>query len=130
MNNGGNIPDEVRRFILTSIPSVPYLEALLLLRKNTEQAWDGKALAQRLYIGEPAADALLLALHDAGLLRREAGDQGGYRYAPGAEAIRQIIDQLADIYSRHLVETTNLIHSRTGKKAQQFADAFKLRKDT
>ena len=39
------------------------------------------------------------------------------------------IDRLADLYATHLVEVTHLIHSSLDRKAQQFADAFKWRKD-
>ena len=45
-------------------------------------------------------------------------------------AALSMIDQLAEIYAKNLVEVTNLIHSKIGKRAQQFADAFKWRKDT
>src|SRR3569832_623955 len=41
------IPDDVRRFILASVPSVPYLEAMLLLRAEPELPWDKEALARR-----------------------------------------------------------------------------------
>ena len=40
------IPDDVRRFILTSVPSVPYLEAMLLLRGEPQAAWDASALGE------------------------------------------------------------------------------------
>ena len=40
-----------------------------------------------------------------------------------------MIDRVAETYTRQLVDITNLIHSKTSKKAQQFADAFKWRKD-
>jgi hypothetical protein len=43
--------------------------------------------------------------------------------------LRARIDQLAELYARHLVEVTLLIHSSLDRKAQQFADAFKWRKD-
>jgi hypothetical protein len=41
-----------------------------------------------------------------------------------------MLDRLAGIYARNLVDVTNLIHSKTSRKAQQFADAFKWRKDS
>jgi hypothetical protein len=44
--------------------------------------------------------------------------------------LRERIDRLADLYSTHLVEVTHLIHSSLDRKAQQFADAFKWRKDS
>lgn len=44
------LPDEVRRFILKSVVSVPYLEALLLMRDNPNVVWDVDEVARRLYI--------------------------------------------------------------------------------
>jgi hypothetical protein len=124
------IPDDIRRFVLTSIPSVPYLEALLLLRATPDEEWDGRKVAQRLYMSEKAASALLDELHASDMAIMTGQVDASYRYAPGSDELRQIIDRLADTYSRHLVAVTNLIHSKTSKKAQQFADAFKLRKDS
>ena len=45
-------------------------------------------------------------------------------------ALRELIDRLAELYAKHLVEVTHLIHSTLDRKAQKFADAFRLRKDT
>lgn len=42
------ISPEVRRFVLTSIPSVPHMEALMLLRSTTPAQWSARELAQRL----------------------------------------------------------------------------------
>jgi hypothetical protein len=43
--------------------------------------------------------------------------------------LRERIDGLADLDGRRLVGVTKLIHSTLDQKAQQFADAFRLRKD-
>ncbi|WP_020654073.1 hypothetical protein [Massilia niastensis] len=124
------IPEELRRFVLTSIPSVPFLEALLLLRADPAQQWDGAMLAGRLYTREKLAQGLLDDLCRAGMARRsDPPAAAGYLYAPASAALRERIDRLADLYARHLVEVTHLIHSTLDRKAQQFADAFKLRKD-
>lgn len=131
MATGAAFTDDVRRFVLTSVPSVPYLEAMLLLRNEDSAAWDSKSLAQRLYMGEKAAEDLLSELHSAGIVRKvqdapgERDDSAGYRYAPASDELRDKIDRLAEVYGTHLVEVANLIHSKTSKKAQQFADAFK-----
>jgi hypothetical protein len=123
------IPEDVRRFILTSIISVPYLEALLLLRHAPDQSWDRTTVAQRLYISEKAATELLADLSAAGFIV-VTDSESSYRYHPNSDELRQMIDQLAETYAKNLVEVTNIIHSKTGKKAQQFADAFKWRKDS
>ena len=121
------IPDEVRRFILTSIPSVPYLEALLLLRAEPARPWDAQRLAGRLYIGEGQALELLQAMLAAGVTARP--DDTSFTYGPAHEGLRTLIDQLADSYARDLVGVTGLIHSRLDKRAQQFADAFRWKKE-
>lgn len=125
------IPEEIRRFVLTSIPSVPHLEALLLLRADLSQPWRPDLLAARLYVSDKVAAGLLDDLYRAGMTAEIAsvGGPPSYRYEPG-ENLRATIDALADLYARQLVEITHLIHSKLDRKAQQFADAFKWRKDT
>lgn len=120
------LPADVRRFILTSIPSVPYLEAVLLLRAESGKEWDAGQLARRLYVPERTGAELLELLRSSGI--GEPADAGGLRYAPNAE-LRDLIDRLAQVYAANLVAVTDLIHSRIDRRAQQFADAFRFRKD-
>jgi hypothetical protein len=125
------IPEDLRRFVLTSVPSVPFLEALLLLRANPGQQWSGEMLAGRLYTSERTGQGLLDELCRSGMAARcPAPHEHCYCYAPASDALRERIDGLAELYARHLVDVTNLIHSTLDRKAQQFADAFRLRKDT
>jgi len=121
------VPDEVRRFILTSIPSVPYLEALLLLRAERAQPWDSYRLAGRLYIGEGQALDLLQSMQQAGVVARR--EDGSFAYGPADPGLVGLIDALANTYAQDLVGVTDLIHSRIDKRAQQFADAFRWKKE-
>ncbi|TFZ07967.1 hypothetical protein [Ramlibacter humi] len=120
------LPPELRRFILTSIPSVPYLEAMLLLRAEPAREWAAPDVARRLYLPEPRVVELLQALAEAGIAQPAPG---GFRYGP-AEELRELLDSVAAHYAADLVGVSDLIHSRAGKKAQQFADAFRWRKDS
>ena len=124
------IADDIRRFILTSISSVPYLEAMLLLRNEPDMPWDSARLATRLYLSEKAAAVLLAELNEAGLIVADALMPDSYRFYPVSSALREMVDKVAKAYVTHLVDVTHLIHSKTGKKAQQFADAFKWRKES
>jgi hypothetical protein len=127
----GDLPDEIRRFILTSIPSVPYLEAVLLMRSEPETRWDPRRVAGRLYVAERQAVELLEALAASGIAAHDPAQEGGqYRYAPSSAELRERLDTLAHTYSVNLVGVTDLIHSRIDKRAQQFADAFRWRKDS
>lgn len=124
------VPDDVSRFILTSVPSVPYLEALLLMRNEPAMPWDSKRIAQRLYLSEKATADLLSELHAAGVTVLADNDAPAYCYEPATEELRQMIDRLAVAYAGNLVGVSTLIHSKTSKKAQRFADAFKWREDS
>lgn len=121
------LPAELRRFILTSIPSVPYLEAVLLLRAEPRQPWSAAQLARRLYVPEQSGAELLGLLRDSGVAV-DAGEPGSLRYAPSAE-LGSLLDRLAEAYAQDLVAVTGLIHSRIDRRAQQFAEAFRFRKE-
>ena len=122
-----SIPDDLRRFILTSVPSVPFLEAVLLLKGQPDAAWTVSELARRLYLPEARVAEMVEAVHAAGIAARDEGVDC-YRYAPPAP-LAEMLQRLAHVYSKDLVAVTDLIHSRTDKRAYQFADAFRLRKD-
>jgi hypothetical protein len=119
------IPDELRRFILTSVPSVPYLEAMLLLRGEPGMPWDAPMLARRLYVTQARGAELLTQLSEAGFIH--AGNTG-WQWRPEPEAAQRI-DELAAAYSDNLLGVAELIHSREDRRAQHFANAFHWRKD-
>lgn len=119
------IPDDVKQFVLVSIPSVPYLEAMLLLRGDSAHRWNRNQVAQRLYMSDEAAAALLQELEAAGIVHVIAWNPALYCYKPANNELARVIDLLAAVYARNLVAITTLIHSKTGKDAQQVADAFK-----
>jgi hypothetical protein len=133
-----SIPDEVRRFILIQIPSIPYLEALLLLRGDRQGVWDRARVAHQLYLSETAAGALLDQLVTNSLAVAVPPDGGAsvtpesalFQYQPATETLAATIDTLADVYSKNLVAVTHLIHAKPSGKAQRFADAFIWRKET
>ena len=121
------IPENLYRLILTSIPSVPYLEALLVFRAHRDRAVPVRELAANLYMPEKAAFDLVLALREAGIVSAGEGHDG-HRYAAQGE-LADMLDLLAAFYAQNLIGVTEVIHSRTGRRAQQFADAFRFKKD-
>lgn len=121
------IPADVRRFVLTRIPSVPHIEALMLLRASAPDCWSAASLAPRLYVRTGVAAAVLGDLHQSGMLRQDS--EGGYFFVREPGLLGDVIEELAVLYGTHLVEITMLIHSKLDRKAQQFADAFDFRKE-
>jgi hypothetical protein len=120
------LPADVRRFILASVPSVPYLEAVLLMRAESDHAWGAAELARRLYVPERTGVELLQLLRASGIAQPEG--QAAVRYAPTAE-LAEVIERVAAAYAANLLAVTDLIHSRIDRRAQQFADAFRFRKE-
>ncbi len=128
MTKSFTIPAEIRRYIVQCIPSVPFLEAVLLMREQPAHCWDHRQLAQRLYLDEPAAHSLLEQIRQAGLLSEDAPGSAQYRYRPDSPALAAMLDRVAAAYAQNLIEVSTLIHLKSSRKAQVFADAFVLRK--
>jgi hypothetical protein len=122
------IPSDVAQFIIDRIDSVAEMEALLLLRSNTEEEWSVDALAKRLYISVQQTAYVLDRLSSGGFLSVR-GAPPVFRYQPGSPELQSLVDRACTVYSKHLVPITNLIHSKPKSRVQEFADAFKLRKD-
>jgi hypothetical protein len=117
MTAAERVPDHVRRFVLRRLATVAELEALLLVRSTPERAWCARDVADRLYIGEPHARAVLEALqgHELAARRGEA-----FVYQPASEALRHDVEALAATYPRLLIPITELIHGQCrGRRSSQ-----------
>ena len=123
------IPDEVQGFILSNIDSIAQLEALLLLRNHPQQKWACKTVAERIYVSEPQATALLAKLVARGLILVEGSNPAEFYYQPKSEDIATSVDRLAQVYTKYLVPVTNLVHQKSRRDIVELGDAFKLKKD-
>jgi hypothetical protein len=117
-----NIPDAVHRFLLTSIPSVPHLELLILLWRE-QRAFSTEELSRRLYLGPVATRALADDLVGAELLDKVAGDDLFQVRSEPAE-LRHLLEEVSQTYARHVRPVAELIHSNTERRAHQFSRAF------
>jgi hypothetical protein len=73
---------------------------------------------------------LLGTLEEAGIASQSrSGAAIRYRYSPTAE-LADLLDQVAHQYSTNLSGVTNLIHSTVSRRAYDFANAFRWRKDS
>jgi hypothetical protein len=120
------ITERVRQLILGAIDSVAELEALLLLRENSLVVWTPDAASARLYVSVAVVSYSLRVLAERGLVE----DTGsGFRYRPASVELAEDVDALARAYSSHLIAVTHLIHGKPGPGVQDFARAFRLRKN-
>jgi hypothetical protein len=121
------LSDELRRFI-SSIESIPHLEAMLLLREDANTIWQEAVIAKRLYMSEDKAAGILHDLCLANICTHIPNQ--GFVFSP-TEELSEKITQLAAYYASHLIEVTNMIHTKSDphKRLRQFANAFKFKKD-
>lgn len=124
---GGPIPDDVRRFIIEHIDSVPALEALLLMRRIPDKKWTVAMLAAALYMEPRRVAALLADLSHRGLCGSQPDSETMYFWRPATAELGEGLNRVAETYARHLVPVTNLIHSKPRASVRGFSDAFRLR---
>lgn len=117
-------PDDVREYVIKHVDSIAQMEALLLLRAEPDQSWDILSMARRLYISEPEVSDALARLIDGGLVSFE---QRTFRYKNNPE-LQPLIDRVTAAYRRHFAVFARLIHDKPSR-IQQFADAFRFRRD-
>ncbi|HEU4682950.1 MAG TPA: hypothetical protein VFS39_00425 [Nitrospira sp.] len=124
------IPAEVQQFILGHIDSIAQLEALVLLRSTPDTWWPSSSVASRLYITEPHCREELEGLRRERLLLTREDEAGRfYRYRPETGELREMVDRLVYYYSKHLVPTSNLVHSKQRTRLHEFPKAFDLKRE-
>ena len=123
------IPDKLRRFLLTGNLSVPHVEAILQFQQAAPATWDAKRLGARIYVPTSRARDLLADLETIGVIRAQAENEDVFQYRPATSELATLLDQLAKAYSEHLVAVTRMIHTADERKASGFAAAFRFRKD-
>lgn len=121
-----DLPEDVLRFVLEQIDSVPHLEALLIFWTQAEQPFSVEQMAAELYLTPHVAASILQDLQRRRLIRIAAPG----RYAYDGEWDRSdLMNRLAATYRTRLVRVATLIHSKSSQSVRDFARAFVFKKD-
>jgi len=116
--------NEVRRFIINAVDSIPFLEALLLLFREQKE-WNADNLGKRLYVNKTKAQNLLTQLESANLIALKDGENLIYQYQQDHDAKDRLIAKVESAYAKNLIEITKMIHDKKDA-VKQFSEAFKL----
>lgn len=128
MSAAGFGEEQVLRFVVNEIETVPHLEALLLLWNNRPARWSLEKLRERLFVNADALHGIVHDLARRGLIRVE-NDNEQYWYEPGAVDKDALLRAVDETYRRDLVRISNLIHSKASTPVREFARAFKFTKE-
>ena len=121
------LTEDLRNFI-QSIPSIPYLEAILLLKGPPVKVWEAETVGKRLYLAKDQVGIILKKLCAARICSIVPNHPDQYIYQPESAELDELIGRLINFYAHNLIEVTNLIHANASQKnVQQYADAFKWR---
>ena len=117
-------------FARSCIRSVEVLEVFILCSDNRGRWWDADSVAPYLGLTESRARRALDQLARANLLDIRISDAVRYRFAPGSEELNLQANALAEAYRSNPTEVVKLIaRSSVGDSVQDFADAFRIKRD-
>jgi hypothetical protein len=121
-----DLPQDVKQFIAQHIESLAQLEVLLYLRENAKRPVHPGEIASRLGFVSEMASAIL-----ADLTRQDFAVKAdaSFRFHPGSEEARGLIETVAEMYRTRRLAVTTEIYSRPLEKVRTLAEAFRLRKE-
>lgn len=121
--------DEVHRFLLNEVDSVPQMEALLLLWESRPRQWPETELAVRLYVTPDALRTILAPLIQRRLVLSHSESAATYSYHSRSADTDRLMEAAASTYRHDLIRITTLIHSKASPALREFARAFRLKKE-
>jgi hypothetical protein len=120
-----SVDQDLLTFIREHIRSVWALELLLFLKRDPDKSWSAEELVREMRASTPLISTNLEALQRAGLT--VCDEAGRCRYAPAAEVLDRLCNELEAAYRERPVALINVIASPPDK-LQSLADAFRIRK--
>jgi hypothetical protein len=126
--NAAPIEDEdIFRFIMDQVDSVPHLEALLQLWSARPRDWSELEIAARLFVQPAQVRSIMNDLIRRRLVLEEQPGSGSYRYFSSPENDR-LLAGVAESYRTNLIRISTAIHSKASSGVLEFAKAFQLTK--
>jgi hypothetical protein len=123
------LPEDVRQFIERSLRSVEEIEVLRLLAENRSRSWSAADLGGELRTTASSAALRLASLRDLGFLQPEPGSGERFRFAPQSPEAESMALKVLSAYKDFPVTVVTLIFAKPAPSIQDFADAFRLKKE-
>jgi hypothetical protein len=123
------LPEDVQQLLKEQIRSIEQLEILLLLREAPEKTWTAATVYQTVRSSERSVSATLDHLARSGFLSRSEGSPPAFQYAPQSTDLGVTVGRLAHLYVERRVRIVEAIYSERVSAVDEFAKAFRLRKD-
>jgi len=129
MPDGAPSREQIDRFLVDQIDTVPQLEALLLVWNRRPKKWYCSEIAKALYISQELARDVIRHLVQHGLLERAEDGVDSFELRSGSDEMDRLLAGLDAMYRRELVRVSNLIHEKASRAVRDFASAFRFKKE-
>jgi hypothetical protein len=124
-----SISEEVQQFLVRQVQSIERLEILLLLSSSPKRHWAVGEVYRAVLTNEHSVEETLERFCEAGLAGKSEAAPWTYQYSPPSEAVKDLVAQLARLYKERPVSVIDIIYRRSVSDIEEFAKAFKFRKD-
>ena len=124
------LPIDVVEFAESHLTSVHDLEVLMVLVDSPSRWWDAAMIAQELGLTTRVARNSLEHLATRNLLDIRITGDVKYQLRPSTPELDRAVTLFAATYRRHSPSVTRMVLERAaGRRAREFADAFRIRRD-
>ena len=127
MSSVGSLTPGLKQFIAQHIKSVEQVEILSLFASNPERGWTAAEVFRSIQSSEKSVAESLDSFTRNELLVTES--PGIYLLKPKTPELAEKVAELAVAYRQRRVSVIECIYGRPAKPLQNFADAFRLRKE-
>lgn len=121
------IPKDVLLFIADHIRSVEQLEILCLLVETPDRAWSTSEIFRTIQSTEKSVLDGVQYFMDHGVVSQDA--EGLFRFNPEAALLKESVLRLVRTYRERRVTIIETIYKKPLFSVQDFAEAFRLRKE-
>jgi hypothetical protein len=119
--------NELDRFIAVEINSLEQLEILLFLSGNPHKWWTAQDVYNVVKSSPQSVGDRLNEMVERGFLRKDTDNR--FQFAPQDEKVWDLTSELRNAYKEKSVKVVQAIYSKPPDAVQEFAKAFRLRKD-
>jgi hypothetical protein len=120
---------ELDKFVTREVESLEQLEVLLLLSGNPHKWWTATGVYEVVKSNPASVQARLEQMWERGMLRKESTSEVRYQFAPADQSLWSIVNELRDAYKERPVKVVQAIYSKPPDSVQEFARAFRVRKE-
>ncbi len=119
---------ELRSFLAQYIHSIEQLETLCLFAENSTKLWSEHDVFKSIQSSHESVASNLRYFAQSGFLTIES--PANYRYSPETPELARLVSELVKSYRERRVAVIDAIYKAPLDPIRNFADAFRIRKDT